>query len=271
MDGSQKTPAALVHRFAGPTFVLILTVTVCALCLCYVYPVVHEDYPLAARALTTAQLVLATGLLAFLALTNSTDPGTVSKKSLPEGFVEEIGAAAPAERRRGDIQAVTMADGTQCDFKWCDTCTHWKPPRASHCTVCQRCFERFDHHCPWVGTCVARCNHRFFEGFLLCVGAAGSCTVAAIVLAFSALEGFDTAVQDWTDLMICFAVLGLCSVICFSQCVTQAICQVFMMCCDLTTKDVVQGVQIEGCQDAHRRCAQGPKEVCCAQWRLRRH
>ena len=28
-----------------------------------------------------------------------------------------------------------------------------------HCYRCGRCTRKYDHHCPWIGTCVGENNH----------------------------------------------------------------------------------------------------------------
>jgi len=64
-------------------------------------------------------------------------------------------------------QSIILYMGTKYKFKYCITCGIIRPPKCSHCSICNSCFLRTDHHCPWLGTCVAQRNYIFFLLFIL--------------------------------------------------------------------------------------------------------
>ena len=41
----------------------------------------------------------------------------------------------------------------------CPFCEIIRLPRSRHCNICNRCVERYDHHCPWVNNCIGKTNH----------------------------------------------------------------------------------------------------------------
>ena len=57
-------------------------------------------------------------------------------------------------------------NGHMLKVNYCYTCSVFRPPRTSHCAVCDNCVERFDHHCLWLGTCIGKRNYKYFFCFL---------------------------------------------------------------------------------------------------------
>jgi hypothetical protein len=61
----------------------------------------------------------------------------------------------------------SIINGCNFQFKYCETCGIWRPPRTSHCSSCNNCIFKFDHHCPWIGTCVGLRNYKPFLLFIV--------------------------------------------------------------------------------------------------------
>ncbi|XP_047316891.1 probable protein S-acyltransferase 7 [Impatiens glandulifera] len=109
--------------------------------------------------------------LILLLLTSARDPGIVPRNLCPpEPEPCEANAEASANQavpmRLPRVKEVQV-NGISVKIKYCDTCMLYRPPRCSHCSICNNCVERFDHHCPWVGQCIGQRNYRFYFMFVL--------------------------------------------------------------------------------------------------------
>ncbi|XP_062197810.1 probable protein S-acyltransferase 6 [Phragmites australis] len=129
-----------------------------------------------------------------LVLTSGRDPGIIPRNARPPDPEDRPGtdssaspAAAGAGGGGGALWSLpptrdVYVNGMVVKVKYCHTCMLYRPPRCSHCSVCNNCVERFDHHCPWVGQCIGKRNYRFFFMFIssttfLCLYVFGVCWV----------------------------------------------------------------------------------------------
>jgi len=100
-------------------------------------------------------------VLILLFLTSSRDPGVIPRNLHPpeEEFRYDSSVSVDiGGRQTPSLQfprtKEVMVNGHPVRVKYCDTCMLYRPPRCSHCSICNNCVERFDHHCPWVGQCI---------------------------------------------------------------------------------------------------------------------
>ena len=84
--------------------------------------------------------------------------------------------------------------------RWCKHCQHSQPLRVRHCSECGRCVATFDHHCPWMGTCIGEKNRPLFVLYLIL-------QTTQLQVLFVTLLTADSA-EHWRELMIAELVVG---------------------------------------------------------------
>ncbi|XP_030146458.4 palmitoyltransferase ZDHHC18 isoform X1 [Taeniopygia guttata] len=184
------------------------------------------DCPFLASHLTLAIPIIAAILFFFviscLLQTSFRDPGilpraTPSEAADLEKRIDSMGSSTyrpPARTMEVVINKYVVK------LKYCYTCKMFRPPRTSHCSVCDNCVERFDHHCPWVGNCVGKRNYRYFYAFILSLSFLTAFIFACVVTHLtlrSQRDGFlatlKTTPASMLELVICFfsvwSILGL--------------------------------------------------------------
>jgi len=123
-------------------------ILICGVCTVFLYFIAHKltQKTWETHAVFGITIGLAALSLTFLFLTYITDPGVVPHAT-------ELDIERMANLKAGE--------------RICYTCKIIRPKRAKHCKWCNHCVEVFDHHCPYVGTCIGAGNYILFVGLML--------------------------------------------------------------------------------------------------------
>ncbi|RDY01561.1 putative protein S-acyltransferase 7, partial [Mucuna pruriens] len=146
-----------------------------------------EDFPHhSGWSIMVAVIALTLFVLITLVVTSGRDPGIVPRNAHPPE-PDDYHATDNSKNEQSPLSRLprtkdVIVNGITVKVKYCDTCMLYRPPRTSHCSVCDNCVQRFDHHCPWVGQCIGLRNYRFYYMFvfsatLLCLYVHAFCWV----------------------------------------------------------------------------------------------
>lgn len=139
----------------------------------------------------------------FLAKAGFSDPGIIMRKKTnyyEKEKKQKLKDVPNKNSKEKNKEYKIVHNGFFIKYKFCNTCFVVRPLRSHHCFDCNNCVEKFDHHCPWLGTCVGQQNYKYFFLFLFCVN-----VLILFIVSFSAFHLYlnlrrDISEIDYLDL-----------------------------------------------------------------------
>ncbi|KAG0233506.1 palmitoyltransferase pfa5 [Actinomortierella wolfii] len=139
------------------------------------------------------------------------DDGVQRLSTAPESAIGEDGRGNPpptdgSNHNQGGDDPSPIATLSICKRdgqpRWCNICKIVKPDRCHHCSECDQCVLRMDHHCPWVNGCVGYNNYKFFYLFILYGSIAAVfvvCTMVPLLVSVIRANAQKDREKEWLD------------------------------------------------------------------------
>jgi len=143
-------------------------------------------------------------------------------------------------------------------LRYCYTCKIVRPERSKHCSTCHACCQKFDHHCPWAGTCIGLRNYTYFVRF---VSSLFALIAWILVWTFSRMSGILGTGEDSPGIVFFGAFLAACIIF-----VGGLGCYHFhLIWNDRTTAEMLKGeYRREGFENQERKDRKGNCKDKCA-------
>eukprot|EP00932_Pfiesteria_piscicida_P016048 SRR837773.2992.p2 GENE.SRR837773.2992~~SRR837773.2992.p2 ORF type:complete len:329 (-),score=97.43 SRR837773.2992:102-995(-) len=95
------------------------------------------------------------------------------------------------------MEAGTDSETDEDDVLHCSYCKSYVQLDSKHCYECGKCVANFDHHCPWLNTCIGKRNYMGFYvsiwGLLLMLALLLAVTVTELIQAVKGSGGWGAA------------------------------------------------------------------------------
>lgn len=195
-----------------------------------------------------------------------------------------VPSCGPSDRSGSALQpAMTVpcrhltVNNIQVKQRWCHTCRVYRPLRSKHCSYCDRCVFRFDHHCTWLGNCVGLGNYRAFLFLVVTCSLfyGHSAWITFKVLRRTLLEDTRVFAEAWSNGLgqvarKTFAVIALkvayalYAVVMFLAFVVLSLYHAVIIGCNLTTNEHVRDYYLMSGNPFHKSCTDNYRQILCA-------